>query len=372
MNPENDEHSGNEFISERDGLENCSDTISDREVNMGAEVPENIKKNRTWWVAAGILVFLLIIFIGAAWGYKNGISKRLKQEESIRLSRAAEQFELGVSDLEQGRSELAKERFEYVINLEPNYPEVAEKLREALLEIYTVATPTPIIPTATPTLIPTRDYRGAAELFDTAINLIIEKKWDDAIAAMDSLRQNYIEYKAVDVDGLYYISLRNRGIDKILYQGNLEPGIYDLSLAEKFAPLDSEADGYRTWARLYITGASYWDIDWGQVVYYFSQVQPAFPYLRDGSGMTSTDRYRIGLMRYADQLAIIGEWCTAKDYYDLAFSLGTDALAQPTATYIYEQCEAGAGPIETETPTPTPTEETPVPPTELPTEEPTQ
>jgi hypothetical protein len=64
--------------------------------------------------------------------------------------------------------------------------------------------------------------------------------------------------------------------------------MYDMSLAEQFGPLDKEADTYRTWARLYITGASFWEIDWEQVINYFSQVYAAVPMLRDGSGVTAS------------------------------------------------------------------------------------
>lgn len=325
------------------------------------------KKKGTWWILGGILGMILIIFLGGFIGYRNGINKRLKQEETIKLSRAAEQYELGVVDLEQGRYQLAKERFEYVINLKPNYPGAADQLKEVMLKIYTLATPTGIA-TATlsiPTASPTPDYRDEEELFDSIIQMIIAEEWHEAITAMDLLRQKSLEYRPVDVDGLYYIALRNRGVEKILTEGSLEPGIYDLSLAERFAPLDGEADGYRTWARLYLTGASYWDINWEQVVYYFSQVQPAFPYLRDGSGMTATDRYRIGLLKYGDQLALSGEWCKAKEYYDLSFTLGDDVSIHPTATYIYEQC---AKPQEPTSPPPEPTQvNTPVP-TGMPTE----
>ena len=38
---------------------------------------------------------------------------------------------------------------------------------------------------------------------------------------------------------------------RLSLKGNLEGGIYDLTLAERFAPIDKDADGFRSWARYY-------------------------------------------------------------------------------------------------------------------------
>ncbi len=59
------------------------------------------------------------------------------------------------------------------------------------------------------------------------------------------------------MDGLIYLCLRNRGIEKIL-SGQLESGIYDFTLAEQFGPLDGETENYRNWARLYLLGNAFW------------------------------------------------------------------------------------------------------------------
>jgi hypothetical protein len=68
---------------------------------------------------------------------------------------------------------------------------------------------------------------------------------------------------------MYYIALRYRGVQKIIYEGNLEGGMYDLSLTESFGPLDHEANGFRNWARMYVSGASFWEIDWERVLSFF-------------------------------------------------------------------------------------------------------
>jgi len=161
--------------------------------------------------------------------------------------------------------------------------------------------------------------------------------------------------------------------------GSLEPGIYDLTLAERFAPLDNQAEGYRTYARLYITGASYWEVDWTQVLYYFEQVYQALPGLRDGTGMTSTERYRKALIGYAIQLAAAEQYCEAQAYFEQALAIGQDPAVQPTAQWVYDKCwEEQQAPTQkpnnTEAPTPMPTptlEGTTEVPTETPTGDPT-
>jgi hypothetical protein len=171
----------------------------------------------------------------------------------------------------------------------------------------------------------------------------------------------------VEVDGMFYIALRNRGLDKILVDGSLEPGMYDLSLAERFAPLDSSAEGTRTYARLYLTGASYWDVDWSQVTYYFGQIYEILPNLRDGTGMTATERYRQGLLEYGTQLANAEKYCQAQEYFNKALGIADDPQAQPTAQWVADKCWEKQNP-----PTAVPPEATPTPTQSVPTEEPTQ
>jgi tetratricopeptide (TPR) repeat protein len=193
---------------------------------------------------------------------------------------------------------------------------------------------------------------------------------------MEALRQNNLTYRSVQVDGMMYLALRNRGMQKILAEGSLEPGLYDLALAERYAPLDSRAEGIRTWTRLYLTGASYWDVDWSQVVFYFEQVYPQLPNLRDATFMTATERYRIGAIEYAKQLLAAGEYCQAQEYFENALAISADPEVQPLAQDAAEACSAGLAPPEppqeeVQTPTPTPGEETQVTPepTQAPTEE---
>ena len=320
---------------------------------------KKIRKPRRWpWVLLGILLILLLGAGGAFLGYRNALTVKIATANSQKALAAATQFELGLADQKAGNFGLARQRFEWVISVDPNFPGAAQKLTEVMLAAAVVNTPTP---QPSPTLTPTPDTRGVDALLGQAQSDLRNKQWQAAIDTLETLRKDDINYHAVDVDGMYYIALRNLGVENILSDGNLEGGIYDLTLAERFGPLDRDADGYRTWARYYITGASFWAIDWSQVIFYFAQVVPAFPNLRDGSGKTATERYRVALEKYGDQLAGQGDYCGARDQYKLALSYGPDSVVNKTATAIAFAC---APPTNT----PSPVTKTPKAPTDQPTE----
>lgn len=317
-----------------------------------------------WLIVIGVLAVLLIAAGSTFAGYQSGISDRKSAEATQVSAIADEQYALGMLDMEAKRYDLARQRFEYVIQINPNYPGVTEQLALVLLEINTTATPTQ---KPTPTITPTPDMRGVEELFVQAQADLANQDWTNAVNTLLSLRKADPNYQPVWVDDMLYVAYRNRGKDKILKDGDLEGGIYDLTQAEQIGPLDADAKGYLTWSRLYITGASFWEIDWGQAVYYFAQVAPALPNLRDGSGWTATERYRIALIGYGDFLADNKDWCAARIQYETSLSLGTDELVQEKYVLIMSKCpdegESSEQPTQPSEPTPTspPTVENPTP-----------
>ena len=308
---------------------------------------KQLKPKRIWFILIGL--FLIFIAGGAGWFFGSQEGQKIRdQEQDIAISEITKtQFDLGVRELEEGRYENAKKRFEYVIQFDPDFPGAQEKLTEVLIAQSIVNTPTPI---PLPTLTPTPDFRGEQELLDQAWQFVLAEDWDNAIFTLDLLRDKNLQFHPVEVDGMYYISLRNRGVRRILQEGSLEPGMYDLSLSERFAPLDNDAQGYRVWARFYLSGASFWGVDWPQVVSIFGQLYTSFPNLHDSSGMTAQERYRVGLLKWGDALALQEEYCLAQEKYELAFAFFVDESVSPAATAIYNACEESKEPDETPTP----------------------
>lgn len=329
----------------------------DHQPNQDIKPP---RKFRWWYILVGILIMFLGAGVGTYLGYQEGLKIRRQAQSDQVVMLATQQFQMGVLDLEAGRFAMARQRFEFVISVDPSFPQAAEKLAEAMMRSSQVLTPTPA---PTPTLEPTPDLRGEEELFDQIRQHLNNQQWSDAVETIQKLRDRNLEYRAVDVDGMYYIALRYLGVEYILNRGQLEVGIYNLALAERFAPLDVEAMNYRTWARLYISAASFWGVDWAQVVIYFADIYPALPNLRDASGMTATERYRIGSIRYGDWLMLQERYCDAETQYRNALNISNDLAAQSGLTQAADYCanppnEEGEEEEEpTAEVTPTPTEE---------------
>lgn len=329
---------------------NFLDSASPKSTASAKKPPRGVAR---WigFVLLGLLALLLIGAMSAFGGYRSGIGLRQNAESTQRVQVIQEQYNLGVQEMEQGEYFRARQRFEYVIQLDPNYPGVTDKLALVLLELNTTATPT-LVPT--PTLTPTPDLRGVQELFDQGKQFIDSGDWTNGIDMLLKLRKLDPQYQAVAIDGMLYIALRNRGIDKIGKQADLEGGMYDLAQAERFGPLDAESQGYLNWAKLYVTGASFWEIDWGQVVYYFAQVAPNLPQLRDGSGMSAQERYRYALVEYGYVLANQKNWCDSQQALEMALSIAPDAKAQEAYPVVAARCAEQNAPQGGEQPTATP------------------
>lgn len=292
-------------------------------------------------ILLSILGVVILLGLGALGGIKSGTDIRVNEQKKVINSQLLEQFQYALVDEQFFRYESAKERLEFIIQNDPSFPGAQAELAKVLVAM-TIPTATP-----TPTLTPTPDLRGQEALFAGAQQLIAAGDWPSALAALDQLRKQGPDYKTSQVDGMYYFALRNYGVELILKQGNLEGGIYQLTLAERFAPLDRDANGLRQGARAYINAASEFGTNWQRSTELFAQVASGWPSLWDGS-MTAAQRYQISLMRYGDILFGRKEYCNAYQQYELAMSLGNlDQDAAKNANQAYKECYP-----PTETPTP--------------------
>ena len=208
-----------------------------------ASVPYVAKVHRRFWILVGILILIILVAVGGYLGYLAGIRERLALQTSDLTKYASVQFDLGVVDIQAGRLQIAATRFVDIINIDPSFPGAADRLAEVLIALNLTQTPTiGYTPTSTTIpMTPTPDTRNQAQLLTEARQDIVDKNWDDAIASIETLRKLDLTYQAVEADDIYYFALRNRGIQEILVEGQLEQGLYDLALAERFGPLDADA-----------------------------------------------------------------------------------------------------------------------------------
>lgn len=323
---------------------------------MGKEsIPSPKKKSGSaWlvWILIGSIIFWAGALFSAELGYRQGQSN-YKNWEAVEIARFLdEQYNLGIQDLQNNRYDLARQRFEYILQYDPNFPGALVQLENAVKALRTAEPFTPPVsayPTSTVISLqtlqaipqpstPTPDSRAAEMLFTQAISLANSQDWEGVVKALESLRGVDLAYRVVDVDGLLYLAFRNRGVQKIQVDGNLGGGIYDLTLAERFGPLDSTAFGLRDLARLYLYGLSFWEVHPNKAVYYFGQVASAAAYLHDSTGWTAKERYRASLLQYAQALASSGKWCAAQAQYELALSVRDDGQLGATVTYAQNMC----------------------------------
>jgi hypothetical protein len=341
-------------------------------------IPNKEKRFPRWLVA---LCVVLILAIGLLAGYNSGMSRRYAAQNTLAAGQLDEQFQLGTKAVEAGNYELARQYFEGILRTDSQYPGIQAAYTDLLVRMKVNTTPQF---SPTPILSPTPDLRSADEIYNTAQQLLNSGDWDGAITNLDSLRKSNPTYHTAQVDGMYYMSLRQRGMAKIsaaCQNVNLEGGIYDLTLAENFVGagnLDSVAESLRTYARLYIIGASFWDQDWVQSQNFFAQVMTGYPNMSDSSCKSATSRWVEATINVAKQLLASGDACGAEAQYADAFKVNDplNARAYPTATEVASQCNSN-NPVASDTPTlaetpskkpaKTPTATHSVGPTEIPT-----
>ena len=279
--------------------------------------------------ALGLIILMALAILA---GYSSGIKIRINNKDANQAQALGEQFQYALVDIQFQRYENARQRLQYIIAQNSSFPGAQEKLTEVLV---LMNQPTP---TLTPSLTPTPDFSGAEQAFTTAQGQITAQDWLGAIGTLDQIRKLDATYKTGQVDGMYYFALRNYGYDLITKQGNLEGGIYQFTLAERFGPLDRDAAGLREGARYYLIGASFWELDWKQALFYFDQVYRGWSGLWDGT-MTAQERFRIASMRYGDQLVEQEQYCDAVTQYDNAQALGAlDKDAQSGYEKAYAAC----------------------------------
>ncbi|MEX2161998.1 MAG: hypothetical protein WD751_08800 [Anaerolineales bacterium] len=304
------------------------------------------RPRRTRWILASLGLFAFLGGLGAFSGWQMAVFAR--QDEFLRQGavEANFQFQLGLIDLQNGACDRAKERFIFVIELIPQFPGVQDNLIQASLCSGSTPVPEGVSlagATAEPSATP--DPRGAELIFNDAQNLLLARDWDTMLPLLDTLRKNFPDFQPIEVDRMYYIGLRNRGSDRIL-AGDLERGIFDLNRAEQIGPLDNEVANYRQWAVWYITGQSFWEVDWPQAFYYLGLVKDAAPNLHDLNFFTAADRWAEAAIHYADflideaaQLALDKQWCSAESkMYEANGYSPLSEEDQATAYFYTDKC----------------------------------
>lgn len=343
--------------------------------------------SRLPWLLLGLAgaAALLVLVVAAGTGYTSALSAVQSTMAGQSVSAIDEQFNMGVEDLLAGRYDLASQRFEYVLSLDPGRTDAAELLeraREALFEPTSTLGPTPTPITPTPTL----DIASLDGLFAQAQSAFASNDWGRVVEAALVIRSRDPEYRRAELNSLIAQSLRARGVQRILAR-DFELGIYDLALAERFGPLDGGAASWRNTAAFYTFANSFFVVDWARAAENFAS-------LCNGDLWDSCFKYARAAMEYGHQLMASGTPCAAATQYANSRNVRENPALEPTAVWAAERCwtptssptgsatatstvtlSPTLGPSATPTPTsPGPATDTPTPtpsPTETPTETPT-
>ncbi len=300
-----------------------------------------------WLLGLSIFVLILIAVGSGIAGFQANLqvedSGQTAQDMMAAMVAAQEQFVLGNQALDAERYMDAKMHFEYVLKIDPAFPDIEKKLVAALIGIYAEPTQTPAPdPQVTPTITPTPEIPNEAELLYQAQDLVKNREWSLAIETLQALRAFHPEHQPAEVDGLLFTALYNRGMAYI-GEGDLAGGVYDLERAARFGVLDVEGQNSLEWASFYLTGVSYWGIDWRKAVYYFSLIVDEAPGFQDASGATVQERYRDAVQQYAESLTEKAEWCEAERYFRIALEYGGEASLEAKVKDAAEMCEEKGG-----------------------------
>jgi tetratricopeptide (TPR) repeat protein len=314
--------------------------------------PAPRSRRRIAFVALAVLIGAILLAV--AGGVVVGTTTRTRQARATVEAQAREQFDLALEDMGAGRYSFARQRLEFVLGLDPNYPAASDLLQDALRGLNSTPTPTGS-PTPPPTA--TLDLPHAQQLFAQAEQQFSDKNWAAMIETLLTLRVDAPDFQTYRVDGLLFIALRNQGVD-LIDQGKLEEGMYFLDLAKNYAPLDNHATQRAAWAQLllnlYQAANVYFETNWEKAVETFEQVYAMAPFFRD-----TPIKYPAALYGYGEQLMQDGKPCDAVPQFQAAANL------QPSnADYSDELGRANrdcAASRPTAAPSATPVSETPTP-----------
>ncbi|MBN1429276.1 MAG: hypothetical protein JXB07_12955 [Anaerolineae bacterium] len=287
-------------------------------------------------ILGGIVGCVLIVAVGlaAAGGAIAGQNDLKVRATQTATAEIGVQFTQGMQDMELGKYSLAVERFRWVLRVAPDYPGAAEGLAQAETALSQASAPIE-------TLVPSSN-QNPDELFVEAKQYYDAGEWGNAISRFQNLQAIAPTYREDEVKEMLYRALVTLGLQYV--RGDrLQEGLSYLDQASTIRPLDDQAEGERHWAKLYITGRTYCDLNWSIAIDNFRAIYDVLPSYRDVK-----DQLWDAYVKYGDQLVAIGAHCDAADIYE-------EALAIRGKAEVREKYDAAAEACANPTPTPSPT-----------------
>ncbi len=298
------------------------------------------------WRWLGVLGLFIIFALGCLFGYGMAIKARQDAELQQRLTAATTQYMLSLQDIENNDLPMAKTRLEYVIQIYPEYPDATIKLTEVMVAL-AQTNPEAALNLSASTPIPTVDARSLETMYQQAQQQLAAQDWEGLFATVTALRNLDPTYNVIKVDGMYYLALRNVAINRI-NNGNLETGIYYITMASRIGPIDTDAQAAYNRAAMFLNASASFGAAWERALNGFETLYTMYPYMIDVNGITVTQRYAESLKGYGDMLQASLHWCGAVEKYEQSLNIMS---LDSTNSIIEDARNKCANPPPTPTPT---------------------
>ncbi len=273
----------------------------------------------------GICVLLTAIAVSATGGVIAGEKERDVRATETTMVDIDIQLALGIDDFNQGRYQLAAQRFRWILERVPDHTEAAAQLAEA----ERLMNEGQIVPT-----LPPSETDDPEELFVEAQGFYDNQEWQNAITRFEELQRLDPRYREVEVKEMMFASLKSLGVSYI--RGDrLEEGIFLLERAGDIQPLDDQTEGEQYLASLYVAGQTYWDLNWVIVIENYQIIYDLAPNYREGQ---LASRLREARINYGAELNSQGSFCGAASQYEIALTILEDDLVQGQYDQVAELC----------------------------------
>ncbi len=258
---------------------------------------------RLLWLLAALAALALTVAIAGYAGIYYGEQDRATQREAS----VQAHYQDGLKALNEGRYELARAHFQYILQLDPGNALARQGLEE--VEARLAARPTPTSEVTRPL---------AEQLWERAQAAYEAESWEEAASLLTQLRALDAEYRADEVEPMLFHSLYEAGM-ALLEQDQLEEGIFYLDRAVALRPLDEEALYQRNLAARYMAAMNLWGVDWEGTIEALKELYAIAPDYKD-----VYQRLYQAYVEYGDTLSEQGEMCPAEMAYTEALRLYAD------------------------------------------------
>jgi len=284
----------------------------------------------------GLLAILVIVLsIGgmAYGGYRAGVQQRIVSDSTAVAYEVQLQYGLAVQDMEIGQPSVAVERLEYILQMTPDYPGAAQMLVKAREAANQVALPAA---GSTETPLPAEERLSADEVLDLLTEAYRRGDWSEVVLGASALQAISPEQRRTSVDAMLFVSLRNRGIERI-DAGVLELGLTDLEHAEQIMALDDVALQRRHWVSLYLAGMTFWELNWQLTIDNLSILNQIAPNFQDTRSLL-----REAYVVYGATLLQAQDSCLAGEQFAAALEIWADTQIKQQLVDAEKECAQSA------------------------------